>query len=116
MAANSLLWEVSITEFLFVTVILGGAGAWMIGRSTALRWSGWGLLAFYLLLLTVAARFIHFSLFGGTFFLPPETFGTALHYGVVDYVVLFAFGAFGRLYVRRRQMARQYRAFGELHA
>ena len=76
----SLLWEVAFPEFLFVTVILGGGGAWMIGRSTALTWSGWGLMAFYVLLLTVAVRFIHFSLFGGSFFLPPATFGTGLYY------------------------------------
>ena len=81
----SLLWEVALPEFLFVTVVLGGGGAWMIGRSTALTWSGWGLMAFYVLLLTVAVRFIHFSLFGGSFFLPPATFGTALYYGVIDF-------------------------------
>lgn len=108
----ALLWEVSIAEFIFVTVILGGGGAWMIGRSTALTWSGWGLLAFYLLLLTIAVRFIHFSLFGGSFFLPIRTFGTALHYAVVDYIVLFAIAAAGRSFVRSRQMARQY---GFLH-
>lgn len=104
----SLLWEVAIGEFLFVTVILGGGGAWMIGRSTALTWSGWGLMAFYVLLLTIAVRFIHFSLFGGTFFLPPATFGVALYYAVIDYIVLFAFAAAGRSFVRTRQMSRQY--------
>ncbi|KQT88310.1 DUF6867 family protein [Aurantimonas sp. Leaf443] len=104
----ALLWEVSIAEFLFVTVILGGGGAWMVGRSTALTWSGWGLMAFYILLLTVAVRFIHFSLFGGSFFLPVSTLGTALHYALVDYVVLLAIAAAGRSLMRSRQMARQY--------
>ena len=103
-----ILWEVSLFEFIFVTVILGGGGAWMIGRSTALTWSGWGLLAFYLALLAVAVRFIHFALFNGTFFLPPSTFGTGLYYGVVDYIVLFAIASAGRIFVRRRQMERQY--------
>ncbi len=104
----SLLWEVALPEFLFVTVVLGGGGAWMIGRSTALTWSGWGLMAFYVFLLTVAVRFIHFSLFGGSFFLPPATFGIALYYAVVDYIVLFAFASAGRSFVRTRQMKRQY--------
>ena len=104
----SLIWEVALPEFVFVTVILGGGGAWMIGRSTALTWSGWGLMAFYVLLLTVAVRFIHFSLFGGSFFLPPATFGTALYYGLIDFVVLSAFAAAGRSFVRARQMKRQY--------
>lgn len=103
-----LLCEVSFAEFLFVTVILGGGGAWMIGRSTALTWSGWGLLAFYLMLLTIAVRFIHFSLFNGTFFLPLSHFGTGLYYAVVDYIVLAAIAAAGRIFVRNRQMARQY--------
>ena len=107
-AEMGLLWEVSIVEFVFVTVILGGGGAYAIGRSTALGWSGWGLMAFYVFLLTLAVRFIHFSLFNGTFFLPFSHFGTALHYALVDYVVLFAIAAIGRTFVRNRQMARQY--------
>ena len=104
----SLLWEVALPEFLFVTFVLGGGGAWMIGRSTALNWNGWGLMAFYLLLLTVAVRFIHFSLFGGSFFLPFSTLGTASYYALIDYIVLFAFAATGRGVMRNRQMARQY--------
>lgn len=104
----ALLWEETLPTFIFVTVILGGGGAWMIGRSTALTWSGWGIMAFYAFLLTVAVRFIHFSLFGGTFFLPLSGIGTALYYGIVDYVVLLAIAAAGRSYMRSRQMARQY--------
>ncbi|MBO0905271.1 DUF6867 family protein [Jiella sonneratiae] len=106
--AMGILWEVSFWEFFFVTILLGGGGAWMIGRSTALTWSGWGLLAFYVLLLAIAVRFIHFSLFHGTFLLPPTGFKTGLYYGVVDYIVLFAIAAAGRLYVRGLQMSRQY--------
>ncbi|WP_245413376.1 DUF6867 family protein [Mangrovicella endophytica] len=104
----SLLWEVSITEFLFVTVILGGGAAWMIGRSTALTWSGWAVMLFYVALLTIAVRFIHFSLFNGSFLLPPATFLTALHYAIVDFIVLAAIAAAGRMKVRSSQMARQY--------
>ena len=104
----SLLWEVSWIEFLVVTIALGGGGAWMIGRSTAIGWSGWGLLVFYVLLLTVAARFNHFSLFGGSFFLPASTLGTALHYALVDFVILMAIAAAGRQFMRNRQRARQY--------
>lgn len=104
----ALLWEVSLVEFLLVTVVLGGALAYMIGRSTALTWNGWGLMAFYTALLTIAARFIHYSLFGGSFFLPPETFGTGIYYALVDYIALFAFAALGRVVTRKRQMSRQY--------
>jgi hypothetical protein len=104
----ALLWEVALPEFVFVTGVLGGGGAWMIGRSTALNWNGWALMAFYVLLLTVAVRFIHFSLFGGSFFLPFYTLPTALYYAAIDYAVLLGFAAAGRSFMRGRQMARQY--------
>jgi hypothetical protein len=105
----TLLWEVSLFEFLLVTIVIGGGIAFMIGRSTALTWSGWAIMAFYVALLTIAARFIHFSLFDGTFFLPFDTIATALHYALIDYVVLFLLASFGRLRTRSQQMARQYR-------
>ncbi|WP_061934240.1 DUF6867 family protein [Aureimonas sp. AU22] len=105
----ALLWEVTFFEFLIVSVVIGGALAYAIGRSTARSWSGWGTLIFYCLLLTVAIRFLHFSLFRGTFFLPPETLPTALHYALIDFAVIVAFAAFGRMRTRAGQMARQYR-------
>lgn len=108
MATSGLLWQVSFAEFFLVTVVLGGGAAWMIGRSTARSWSGWGLTVFYVLLLTVAVRFIHFALFNGTFFLPPRAFGGALHYAIVDFIVLMVLAAGGRQLTRSRQMARQY--------
>jgi hypothetical protein len=102
------LWEVSLFEFIRVTVILGGGAAWLTGRATALTWSPWWLLVIYVALLTFALRFIHFSLFEGTFFLPPRDFWTALHFAAVDFVVLMIAAAIGRRLTRARQMARQY--------
>lgn len=102
------LWEVSLFEFVRVTVILGGGAAWLTGRATALTWSPWWLLVIYVVLLTFALRFIHFSLFEGTFFLPLSTFWTALYFAVVDFVVLMVAAAIGRRLTRSRQMARQY--------
>jgi hypothetical protein len=61
----------------------------------------------YVVLLTFALRFIHFSLFEGTFFLPPRT-SDALYYRRVDFVVLMIAAAIGRQVTRSRQMARQY--------
>jgi hypothetical protein len=101
-------WEVSAVEFVLITIALGGGGAWMVGRATALKWSGWGTLLFYVALLTVAARFVHFSLFNGSFFLPVGSLPTALHYGLVDFAILIAIASAGRLLVRARQMRRQY--------
>lgn len=102
------LWEVSLYEFIRVTVILGGAAAWLTGRATANTWSAWWKLVLYVVLLTFALRFIHFSLFEGTFFLPPEDFLTALYFAAIDFVVLMIAAAIGRQVTRSRQMARQY--------
>lgn len=105
----TLLWEVSAVEFVLVTVVIGGLLAFAVGRATARGWDGWGLLVGYILLLTAAIRFLHFSLFHGTFFLPAATFGTALHYALVDFVVLLALAAVGRQTTRSAQMRGQYR-------
>ncbi|WP_062211997.1 DUF6867 family protein [Aureimonas sp. AU12] len=104
----ALLWEVSWVEFLVVTLVIGGALAYAVGRATALGWSGWGLMVLYTLLLTVAIRFLHFSLFNGSFFLPVSTLPTALHYGLVDFVILFGVAVVGRLATRSQQVSRQY--------
>lgn len=102
------LWEVSLFEFIRVTVVLGGGAAWLTGRATARTWSPWWKLVFYVVLLTFALRFIHFSLFEGTFFLPRSDFPTALYFAAVDFVVLMIAAAVGRQVTRSRQMARQY--------
>ncbi len=102
------LWEISLFEFIRVTVLLGGGAAWLTGRATARTWSPWWKLVLYIALLTIALRFVHFSLFEGTFFLPPEDFGTALHFAAVDFVVLMIAAAIGRQVTRAGQMARKY--------
>lgn len=102
------LWEVSLFEFVRVTVILGGGAAWMTGRATARTWAPWWKLLVYIVLLTIALRFIHFALFEGTFFIPPGTFWTALHFAVVDFIVLMIAAVAGRQFTRSRQMQRQY--------
>lgn len=104
----SLLWEVSLVELIFVTVLLGGGAAWMTGRAIAITWKGWLQLLVYIMLLTLAVRFIHFSLFEGSFFLPFSTFGTALHYYVVDFILLAIAAIMGRQTTRARQMSTQY--------
>ena len=103
-----MIWEVSPAEFIFVTGVLGGGAAWMTGRATALTWSPWTTLLVYILLLTLALRFIHFALFHGTFLLPLSTFATGLYYYAIDFVVLIALAALGRRATRAAQMATQY--------
>lgn len=97
---NTLIWEVTIWEFLIVTVVLAGGAAYLTGRAVARRWGSNVTLVFYMLLLAAATRFIHFALFSGSLL--------SLHYYVVDLIVLLAIGFLGKQVTRSRQMARQY--------
>ena len=103
-----LIWEVSLWVFLLVTVFLGGGAAWITGRVVARAWEPWWQLAVYVVLLAIAVRFLHFSLFGGSFFLPLESFATALHSFIVDCVVLMVLAVLGRQITRSGQMSTQY--------
>ena len=105
----SLIWEVSLWVFLLVTVFLGGGGAWVTGRVVARAWEPWWQLAVYVVLLAIAVRFLHFSLFGGSFFLPLDNFSTAFQYFIVDFVVLMVLAVLGRQITRSGQMSTQYR-------
>ena len=104
-----MIWEISVWVFLLVTVCLGGGAAWITGRVVALTWEPWWKLIVYTALLAAAVRFLHFSLFGGAFFLPLESFATALHYFIVDFVVLMVLALLGRQTTRAAQMSTQYR-------
>lgn len=97
---NTLIWEVSATEFLFVTIILGGGAAYLTGRALASNWNSKRLLVLYTILLTAAVRFIHFALFRGTLISP--------WYYAVDLVVLLVFAFVGMRMTRARQMTTQY--------
>lgn len=92
--------EESFGVFLLVTLLLGGAGAWMSGRAIARTWRPWWTVALYMLVLGLAVRFVHFALFEGTLLSP--------WYYTVDTAILIAVGLFGFRATRRRQMARQY--------
>ncbi|MDN2567006.1 hypothetical protein N1F89_12320 [Aquibium sp. A9E412] len=97
---NALLWEVSASEFVFVTVILAGSAAYLTGRAMARGWLADAQLVFYIVLLAAATRFIHFALFGGTLLAP--------YYYAVDLLVLLVVAFAGKRLTRARQMAVQY--------
>lgn len=97
---NTLIWEVTFWEFLLVTVVLAGGAAWLTGRAIANSWQGVTHIVTYMVLLTAATRFIHFSLFSGTLL--------SLHYYIVDLIVLLLAAGAGFAVTRRRQMERQY--------
>ncbi len=94
------IWEVSFTEFLFVTVILGGGASFLTGRAVALSWLANHQLVIYVVLLTAATRFIHFALFEGTLI--------SVWYFCVDLIVLLIMGFIGKAVTRRKQIATQY--------
>ena len=98
--ANSLIWEVTIWEFLFVTLVLAGSAAYLTGRAVARTWGSNLTLVLYMVLLALATRFIHFALFQGTLL--------SLHYLVVDFIVITAIAFLGHRITRAHQMSRQY--------
>jgi hypothetical protein len=104
--------EKSYAAFLIITVIIGGGAAFMTGRALARGWKSLGRLVFYILLLGVAVRFLHWGLLlDATFASWREAQGTllSLHYYLVDSAVLIAAAILGYRLQRAQQMATQYR-------
>ena len=97
----ALLWEVSASEFVFVTLILAGGAAFMTGRAAARGWMPKWQLVVYMVLLAAATRFIHFALFSGSLL--------SLYYYAIDLIALLAIGFVGMRITRSKQMATQYR-------
>lgn len=92
--------ERSFGVFLLVTIILGGGAAALAGRAIAMTWRPWWQVVAYGFILAGAVRFIHFSLYGGTFL--------SLHYYLVDGAFCIAFGCLGFRAARASQMVTQY--------
>ena len=97
MSATDLL--PNIWTFLALTLVLGGAGAFVTGRTMAQTWRSQWLGVAYMLPLGFAARFLHYALFQ-----EPTNFPQALLCFVV--LALAALGGFA--VARRNQMRRQY--------
>ena len=93
--------EDSFGVFLLVSFLLGGGAAWLAGRAIAATWRPWWHVAFYMLVLGVAVRFLHFALFDATLL--------SLHYYLVDTGVCLGLGFLGFRAARAAQMATQYR-------
>ena len=97
--------ERSLGVFLLVTVFLGGGAAWLAGRAVAATWRPWWHIALYMLLLTLAVRFLHYALFDSTFL--------TLYYYLVDYAVCLTLGLLGFRFMRVTQMVTRYRWMNE---
>jgi hypothetical protein len=93
--------EDSFGVFLLVSVLLGGGASWLAGRAVAGTWRPLWHIAFYMLMMGFAVRFIHYALFRGTLL--------SLHYYLVDAAICLAFGSAGFRATRAAQMTTQYR-------
>ncbi len=91
--------------FILVTVVMGGGAGYLAGRAIAATWRPWWHVAFYMLLLGLAVRFIHFALFEGTLLSP--------QFYAVDTAVCLLFGYLGYRLTRVGQMITQYRWINE---
>ena len=109
---DGILYEASSGwSFLIVTVLMGGATAWLSGRALARAWRPLWMLGVYTLLLAAALRFLHFALFGGAFFslLSLQANLEAAYFLAVDFVLLGAAALLGWRVTRTTQMSVQYR-------
>ncbi|MFO1135395.1 MAG: hypothetical protein U1E30_09455 [Rhodoblastus sp.] len=89
----------NVWTFLALTLVLGGAGAFVTGRAMAQTWrERWKAVA-YMVPLAAAVRFLHYALFD-----EPSDLAHALP----TFALLTAFALAGFALARRRQMAHQY--------
>ena len=86
--------------FLLVTVALGGGAAFISGRAIAQTWRPLWHIPFYVLLLALTVRFLHFALF--------EEVLVSFKNLAVDFAVLLVLGLLGYRAMRAEQMAKQY--------
>jgi Domain of unknown function (DUF6867) len=92
--------EHSLGVFFLVTVAMGGGAAWLAGRAIAATWRPWWQVIPYMLILSLAVRFIHFALF--------DSILLSLHYYLVDFAVCLGFGLLGFRLMRVDQMVSRY--------
>jgi hypothetical protein len=93
--------EGSFGVFLLVSVAMGGGAAWLAGRAIAATWRPWWHLVMFMLILALAVRFIHFSVFASKLLLSP-------HYYLIDAAVCLIVGLIGFRRTRMRQMVTRY--------
>ena len=87
--------------FLVLTVIIGGAGAFLSGRALARGWKPFWRVFVYMALLAVAVRFFHYALFGAKLL--------SAYYYLVTYALFLAIASLGFRQMRTTQMVTQYR-------
>src|SRR5262249_35191893 len=92
--------EQSLGVFVLVSVVLGGAAAWLTGRAIAATWRPSWHVVVYMVPLAFAVRFLHYALFDGKFL--------TLHYYLIDFAVCLGSGLLGFRLMRVTQMVSRY--------
>jgi hypothetical protein len=93
--------EGSFGVFLLVSFAMGGGAAWLAGRALATSWRPWWHLVGFMLILALAVRFIHFSVFASKLLLSP-------HYYLIDAAVCLIVGLIAFRRTRTQQMVTLY--------
>ena len=104
-----ILWENSFWVFFFLTVVIAGGAAAATGRALALQWRPYWQVIFYMALLGLADRFLHWGLFLDA---PLDVYKgnlLSVHYYLVDTAILMAAASIAYRLTRAGQMATQYR-------
>ncbi len=95
------LTDDGLRVFLVLTVIIGGAAAFLAGRGLARAWKPLWRVFLYMALLSAAVRFFNYALFDGALLSP--------YYYLVTYAVLVAAALLGFRMMRTTQMVTLYR-------
>jgi hypothetical protein len=90
-----------LPQVLFVTGILGGGAAWLMGRACGETWRPVGQVILYSILLGGAVRFFHFALFEGELLSLPSF--------LADAAYLTAVGCLSWRITRTTRMVTQYK-------
>ncbi len=95
-----ILYDNSLTAFIITTLVLGGGAAWLTGRAIARAWQPVWLLIFYMLLLALPLRFLHWSLAHGTLL--------SAQFYVSDALIIIAIALISYRFAQTTQMVTQY--------
>lgn len=104
-----ILWETSFWVFFILTVIISSGVAAAAGRALALQWTPYWQVVFYIALLGLADRFLHWGLFLDA---PLDVYKgdiLSLHYYLVNTIILLIVASIAYRVTWAGQMVRQYK-------
>lgn len=103
-----IFWETDFWAFFWITMVIGGGAAYATGRAMARKWRPYWQLVFYICLLGMADRFLHWGLFLDAIHHAQGEL-LSLHFYLVDTAFLLLVASTAFRLTRAGQMATQYR-------